>query len=499
MTQGDIKWGSGKREWNLEQLVQGLHKNLNADSLYYLEKRGIARETAEAFRIGFSPGRIGFYVAAEDPIADTFENRVIIPLVNSDGEIVDLIGRAIDHREPKYKALYGVEDVFFQEEVLAESDDVILCNGLFDVLTLQQAHLPGVCLPNMLLFKEAHAERLKDKRVFICMGNDETGRRESVRIQSMLAPLAQETFIVQLPESVKDINDLFVRVQQPVDVFVKLLNQSIEETIYAPLSPDIRNVTVFNEEYIKRFKGQGTGAAFGLPALDRLLNGVLPEGLTVLAGPPGSGKTTLLKQAADRIAALQHPVLYVSWDLSQFELWAVSIARILGVPYGSVLRGEQEPEAVQSANQIYMQAGKMQWSLECSRSTELRQVEAAIERIHVVTGKTPVVFIDPLHRFLEMDEIGKAKGLRSSVFQIKEWSRDWNVTVVGALPNDRTEELALDIRSSSDLILSLETRGETADGAKSVRVQVVKNRSGSAGSISLKFYENRAQFTDLLW
>jgi replicative DNA helicase len=499
MSQNEIKWGSGKREWDLEQLVQGLQKNLNADGFYYLEKRGISRETAEEFRMGFVPGRIGFYVKEEDPIGDYFENRVIIPLTNMDGEVVDLIGRAVDHREPKYKALYGVEDVFFQEQVLSESDDVVLCNGVFDVLTLQQAHLPGICLPNMLLFKEAHAERLKDKRVFICMGNDETGRRESVRIQTMLTSIAEEIYIVQLPESVRDINDLFVRVQQPTEVFVKLLNHAIEETIYAPLSPDIRNVTVFNEEYIKRYKGQCSGAATGLSALDRLLNGGLPDGLTVLAGPPGSGKTTLMKQFADRIAALQHPVLYVSWDLSQFELWAISIARVMGVPYGSVLRGEQEPEAVHSANQIYMQASKMQWSLECSRSTELRQVEAAIERIHVVTGKTPVVFIDPLHRFLEMDEVGKAKGLRSSVFQVKEWSRDWNVTVIAALPNDKTDELSMDVRASADLVLALETKGESADGAKSIRVQIVKNRSGAAGTVSLKFYEKRAQFTDLLW
>lgn len=499
MSQGEIKWGAGKREWDLDQLTAALQKNMNADAYYYLEKRGITRETADQYRIGFVKGRIGFYVAEEDPIGDSFENRVIIPLVNMDGETVDLIGRAVDHREPKYKALYGVEDVFFQEEILGESDDVILCNGIFDVMTLQQAHLPGICLPNMLLFKELHADRLKGKRVFICMGNDETGRRESVRLQSLLSSVAQEAFIVQLPESVRDINDLFVRVQQPVDVFVKLLNHAIEETIYAPLSPDIRNVTVFNEEYIKRFKGRGGSPSTGLASLDRMLNGGLPEGLTVIAGPPGSGKTTLLKQMADRIAALQQPVLYASWDLSQFELWAVSIARVLGVPYGTVIRGEQEPDAVHGANQIYMQAGKLQWSLECDRSTELRQIEAAIERIHVVTGKTPVVFIDPLHRFLEMDEEGKAKGLRSTVYRLKEWSREWNVTAVAAFPCDRPEELPLDLRSSADLVLSLDPVGDTADGAKRIRMQAVKNRSGAKGAVALKFYESRSQFTDALW
>lgn len=497
MNQGELKWGSGKKDWDLEQWVQAFQKNLG-DALYYLEKRGITQETAEQFRLGFVPGRIGFYVAEEDPVGDNLENRVIIPIVNAEGTIVDLVGRAVDHKEPKYKSLYGLEEVFFQEKVLSESDDVILCNGLFDALTLAQARLPGICLPNMQLFKESHAERLKDKRVFICMGNDETGRREAVRIQSLLAPSANETYIVQLPESVRDINDLFVRVQTPLEVFVKLLNHAIEETIYAPLSPDIRNVTVFNEEYLKRYRGQGTGLATGLNTLDRLLGGGLPDGLTILAGEPGTGKTTFLKQVADRLAALQHPVLYVSWDQSPFDLWAVSIARVLGVPYGAVLRGEVEPDAVQGANQIYMQAGKMQWTLECSSSTELEQIEAAVERITVVTGKAPVIFVDPLHRFLEAVEKSKVKPGRSSVYPLKEWSRDWSVAVIAALPIN-SGELSLDVRATADIVLALETKGVSADGAKSLNIRVVKNRIGGIGAVPVKFYENRTQFSDILW
>jgi replicative DNA helicase len=205
MSQGDIKWAGGKQEWNLEQLVQTLQKNMNADAFYYLSKRGINKETAEQLRIGCVPGRIGFYVAADDPIGDNFENRVMIPVINADGEIVDLVGRAMDHREPKYKSLYGIEDVFYQEQLLTESEDIIVCKGLFDAMALRQNHMPGICLPNMMLFKESHAERLKEKRVFICMGNDETGRREAVRIQNMLAAYSNEAFVVQLPESVKDI------------------------------------------------------------------------------------------------------------------------------------------------------------------------------------------------------------------------------------------------------------------------------------------------------
>lgn len=494
-----MKWGSSKREHSLEDMVVLLQKNMNADAYFFLEKRGITKETSEQMRIGYVPARIGFYVAAADSLGDNFENRVIIPIINGQGDIVDLVGRAIDHREPKYKALFGVEDVFFQEQLLEDSADVILCNGLFDVMTLKQSHLPGICLPNMKQFKDIHAERLKEKRVFICMGNDEIGRREAVRIQGLLSALGNEAFIVSLPEAVKDINDLFARVAQPVEVMVKLLNHSIEETIYAPLSPDIRNVTVFNEEYIKRHRERGNGLTTGLESLDALMGGGLPSGFTLVSGPPGCGKTTLLKQIADRLSALQQPVLYMSWDMSQFELWAISIARVLGVHFGSVLRGELEPEAVQGANQIYMQAGKMQWTLECGLSTGLRQMEAAIERITVVTGKTPVVFIDSLQRFMEADEEARAKGLGASPHHVKEWSREWNVPVVAALAADYPELLSIELRSAPDLALALVPHGYAADGAWSMDLKAFKNRSGPTGSIRVKFYEHRTQFSDLLW
>lgn len=493
--QGDTKWGGSKSERSLEQLVAALQKNMNKDVQFYLRKRGILPETAELLRIGYVPGRIGFYVAEEDPILDHFENRVMIPIVNASGELVDLVGRALDHRDPKYKPLYGVEDVFFEEQILKEAEDVILCNGLFDVMTLKQHQLPGICLPNMLLFKEAHVERLKGKRVFICMGNDETGRREAVRIQGMIANSGTEAFIVRMPESIKDINDLFVRAKEPMEAMVGLLNHALEETLYAPLSSDTRNVTVFNEEYMKRHREGGSCLETGIEALDRLTGGGLPRGLTVLAGPPGSGKTTLLKQIADRLSAMSQPVLFVSRDMSPFELWAVSIARIMGVSFGSVLRGEHEPEKVQNAGQVYLQAGKMQWTLECGSDTSVKQVETAVERITVLTGKAPVVFLDAAAGLLQDGGDGHTGLNGLSPNQSKEWSREWNAPVIAVVPSDSGAELSLELRYIPDLVLFLSPEGVAADGAKRCLLEAVKNRSGATGGIRLKFFENKAQFT----
>lgn len=487
MQHGDFtRWRSGKVELDLAALVNEFTKKMNADAFYYLEKRGIQQETAERFQIGFEPGKIGFHVS-QSTLGDYFENRIIIPVIQEDGGIADLIGRAIDHREPKYKALYGADDVLFNPEVLLAADDVVLCNGIFDVLTLAQASLPAVCLPNMATFKENHAERFAGKRVFICLGNDETGRRESLRIRSLLVQYAEETFIVNLPEAIRDINELFVRAENPLDVFIGLINRSMEEAIYAPVAPDVRNATVFLEEYMKRHRGGRGRPSTGLKRLDGLLGGEMETGVYALAGPVSSGKTTLLKQIADHIALNQHPVVFFSWDLSYFEMWAVTMARLLEQSAGDLLRGQVAAEAVQQANQTYLHIGKMLWTLECGPDMKPGQIEASVERIAVIAGRPPVVFLDPFERFARSDE---------AIHQLKQLSREWNVPVWMSVAADHPEQVPLSVRATADFLLFAENRGCARDGGRDQRLRLVKNRFGKPGEISLRFYGMRSLYAE---
>ncbi|WJH34222.1 hypothetical protein N6H14_30695 [Paenibacillus sp. CC-CFT747] len=197
-------------KYDLEELVTYYHKNLNREAFYYLENKGIRQETIDKFRLGFESGKIGFYIR-ENSLAEYFEDRIIVPITDAKGAVVDLVGRSFDQREPLYKSLYGVDEFLYNEQVLKDSEEVILCSDILDVLTLTQVDLPAVCMPNTLLFKETFSEKFAGKRVFICLANDETGRRESVRIESILKEQAKELFTVHLPEKIRTINDLFVK------------------------------------------------------------------------------------------------------------------------------------------------------------------------------------------------------------------------------------------------------------------------------------------------
>ncbi|MDD9267608.1 DnaB-like helicase C-terminal domain-containing protein [Paenibacillus sp. GCM10023248] len=484
---------------DLDSLLTYYQKQMREEAYLYLHRRGITEDTAQTYRIGFEIGKIGFYVD-QNQLGDYFEHRVIIPVRNYDGEIVDLIGRSIDNKEPKYKALYGLDQFLFNYQALEESDEVILCNGIFDVLSLTQAKVPSVCVPDNGVFKEHHLALFTGKRVYICMGNDDSGRRESVRIEALLREQGNETYIISLPETIRDINDLFVRAQNPVEAFLGLVQQSVEEAMLAPVAPDNKNSTVYLEEYMKRFRGQVASIRTGFAKLDNLLFGGFGSGLYLLAGAGAIGKSMLLKQMADHIALEETPVIYVSWDMTNFELWSRSIARILGVEPQKVLGGKVDPEQVAEANKQYGRISKMLWMLECTMNTTLDQVAASIERIALIVGKEPVIFIDHLQR------IPAGEGAAALTWQqqqaaiaytLKQWSREWDCPIIAATALELGQGNVPDrVQASADVVMIMQPgQAEVAD-AQAISLALTKNRNGTTGNIPLLFHNDRALFTE---
>lgn len=61
----------------------------------YLSERGITKETAEYFGVGFFPGK------------GSMNGRIVIPIHNQHGKLVAYAGRAIDGSEPRYKLPAG--------------------------------------------------------------------------------------------------------------------------------------------------------------------------------------------------------------------------------------------------------------------------------------------------------------------------------------------------------------------------------------------------------
>ncbi len=142
----------------------------------YLRQRGITKETAREFGVGFFPGR------------GSMMSRVVIPIHNERGELVAYAGRAIDGSEPKYKLPAG----FAKSAVLfnlhrVQSESVIVVEGFFDCMKVSQAGMQNV----VALMGSSLSDRQQNllsrfARIILLLDGDEAGRGAASEIAARL-------------------------------------------------------------------------------------------------------------------------------------------------------------------------------------------------------------------------------------------------------------------------------------------------------------------------
>jgi DNA primase len=117
----------------------------------YLEQRGITKETAEKFSVGFFGGR------------GSMHGRVVIPIHNERGELVAYVGRSIDGSEPRYRLPAGFHkslELFNLHRAVADSSPdrrVIVVEGFFDCMKVSQAGLSCLALMGSTLSETQEA------------------------------------------------------------------------------------------------------------------------------------------------------------------------------------------------------------------------------------------------------------------------------------------------------------------------------------------------------
>jgi len=478
---------------DLLKMREYYQNQLNNDAIQYLTERGINDQTIKKFEIGYEKDILGFQPHKRDYVG-YFRNRIIFPLKTVHSEMVDFVGRSVDGKEPKYKSFIGVEDVFFNEDILSESEDVLFCNSIFDVLSLDQAKLPAVCSIYNQVY-ENQIEKLTGKRVFLCFGNDEIGRRESIRIAKTLEGLVNDLYIIHLPEGFKDINDFFVRVKNPIEEFINLLNITLKESLISPISPDSSNLTLFQEEYLKRHNGNVKGIKTGFDQVDKLLVGGLKEGLYLIGGNVSVGKTTFLKQLADQIVE-QIPVIYVSWDMTSFELWVKSMARLTGFSTEEILAGSVPVEEIQKANLKYVDIANYIWTIDANIDFTLEDIAISINKILRNLNRKPVIILDYLQRIRLKEglKLTQQEEQRQICYNLHQWSRQWGITILLATAG-KEQDVTNEVLASVDVYMTLE--GNAQVNQSPIQLIIRKNRNGALGDTKLMYNKVSGEFSKI--
>jgi len=207
----------------------------------YLASRGLSREDADRFGIGFAPpdpgtmrdalSALGFDAARQteagllvvredrpDP-RPRFRNRLIFPIYDPRGHVVGFGGRILDNGEPKYlnsaesdvfskrQLLYGLN---WAKQSIRKADRLIVVEGYFDAIRLMLAGINEVVAPlgTALTEQQAALIRKYTKNVFLLYDSDQAGLKATFRSGDILLGTGMSVQVITIPEG--DDPDTFV-------------------------------------------------------------------------------------------------------------------------------------------------------------------------------------------------------------------------------------------------------------------------------------------------
>ncbi len=234
--------------WELNGTAAGWFRDilwdndLGANARSYLAQRGLKKETADRFGIGFAPRElglmrsylnglgfddarlmsVGLLVQREDQVEPRprFRDRLIFPIADASGHIVGFGGRLLGPGEPKYlnssesetfskgKLLYNMHNA---RSVIRREERVVLVEGYFDVVRMVEGGIECVVAPMGTALTEEQADALQrlTKTAFLLYDADGPGQKASFRAADLLLKRGMTVRVATLPEG--DDPDTFVQ------------------------------------------------------------------------------------------------------------------------------------------------------------------------------------------------------------------------------------------------------------------------------------------------
>lgn len=210
----------------------------------------LSESTVEQFRLGVVPKDLPQRLAdASIPEREGIESGVlrstakgteprwagaiVIPYV-VDGQVVTLEYRLLDDaltkKYGKYQALPGSR-VLFNQDALASSKTIIVCEGAIDAMTAEQLGASAVGMPGNSSFKGEWAKGFAAagvQQAVLCLDNGEAGtERGRLAAREALESVGIEVADLVLPSGVGDLNDYATKHAGDASSFKKLIDAAL--------------------------------------------------------------------------------------------------------------------------------------------------------------------------------------------------------------------------------------------------------------------------------
>jgi DNA primase catalytic core len=239
----------------LLQVVSYYNETLkqSPEAMKYLESRGLkSPEIIDRFRLGFANRTLGYRLPAKNRAAgaemrgrlqtlgilresghEHFNGSLVIPVFNPAGDVMEMYGRKItpNLREgtPNHLYLPGEHAGVWNEEALAVSKEIILCEALIDALTFWVAGFRNVTasygVNGFTADHRAAFEKYGTERVYIAYDRDEAGEKAAAALAEELMQMGIECFRVLFPKEM-DANAYALKVTPAAKSLGVLLNKA---------------------------------------------------------------------------------------------------------------------------------------------------------------------------------------------------------------------------------------------------------------------------------
>lgn len=171
---------------------------------------------------------------------DKFRNRLMLPVIDTRGDVVAFGSRVLDKSEPKYMnssetPVYSKRRVLYGLNLAKKTKrpNIILCEGNLDIVTLHQAGFDNAVasMGTALTVEQTRLLSRFTRELVLCYDNDNAGKVATERALQILNNSEFSVKVLQLPrrladgEYVKQDADDFIKFQGP-DAFERLLSGS---------------------------------------------------------------------------------------------------------------------------------------------------------------------------------------------------------------------------------------------------------------------------------
>ena len=382
--------------------------------------------------LGYEKGELleaGLVVAGKNgSIYDKFRNRLMLPVIDSAGDILGFTSRVMDNSTPKYlntpetsvfkkrSILYGI-----QWAKLTKRSFFLLVEGNLDVITLHQAGIDNAVATMGTALTADHARLIAryTKELVLCYDNDAAGVEATQRAMTVLKDTDFRVRVLQLPrrktpegELVKQDPDDFIKFQGAA-AFERLLSGSADQSEY-------RLETIQQKYDLSKNEDR---AAF-------------------------------LKEAAQTIAQLSSPV--------EREIYAGKAAQAAAVSKDAMVR-EVEDSRRRQAGQKRRKAERA--ALTPASNLQPKTRELRYENVRSARAEEGVVRL----LFLDISLLELCRDLTAEQFSSPLWGRIYTALTQGELPpNPAAFDAVLSGEEADLLSRLLQTPQSLAEGRQAM-------------------------------